>query len=250
MMSVDRSQPLPLYAQLERALLAHISEHKLQPGDRLPTELEIAETYSVSRATIRQALSRLVADGHIETLQGLGSFVAKPMPSHKPLLTSFSQNMSAQGYRPRREVLSSEIVLMPDHVAAVFGGNQTECLYLCRLLLADDRPIGVSQTWIPRDVLQGREDLFTKEALEAGSLYDLLQGDEIGLRLDRGTETIQASTPSEEQAHLLECSLNSSTLVVHRIAYTPSDRPIESTIMTFAGNRYKYTIDLLPPLRK
>lgn len=246
---MDRTQPMPLYAQLERALLSHIDQGGLQPGDRLPTEAEIAVMYSVSRATIRQALMRLVKDGHVERVQGLGSFVARPRPTHKPLLTSFTQNMRAQGFRPLRRVLRSETVPTPDDQASVFGSQTLECQYLCRLLLADDRPVGISETWLPREALGGRLDLFNPAALESGSLYDLLQGPEIGLRLHRGTETIRGGRASEEEASLLESPPNSPTLIVRRVTYTQSDRPIESTVMTFAADRYEYRVDLFPPAR-
>ena len=40
---VDRASPLPLYVQLEDALLARIRDEGLRPGDRLPSEAEIEE---------------------------------------------------------------------------------------------------------------------------------------------------------------------------------------------------------------
>ena len=129
----------------------------------------------------------------------------------------------------------------------MFGPQSEECLYLCRLLLADDRPVGLSQTWLPTEALAGRMDLFDPAALESGSLYDLLQSPQIGLRLHRGTETIRAGGASEEAAQLLECPPGSPTLIVRRITYTPSDRPMESTVMTFAADRYEYRVDLFSP---
>jgi GntR family transcriptional regulator len=238
---------MPLYAQLEQALLAYIDSHGLKPGDRLPTEAEIAETYAVSRATIRQALTRLVTDGHVERVQGLGSFVAPPRPTHQPMLTSFTENMRAQGFRPQRRVLNSEIVPTPEEQRGIFGPDNRECQYIRRLLLADDRPVGISETWLPREALAGRSELFEPDKLESGSLYDLLQGPEIGLRFHRGTETIRASQASEAEALLLECTVNSPTLVVQRVTFTPSDRPIESTVMTFASSRYEYRVELFRP---
>jgi GntR family transcriptional regulator len=247
MTTVDRAQPLPLYAQVELALVAHINDQGLKPGDRLPTEAEISATYSVSRATVRQALTRLVAEGRVGRIQGLGSFVARPRPTHQPLLTSFTENMRAQGFRPLRRVLVSETVPTPEEHADVFGPETVECQYLCRILLADDRPVGISQTWLPSQELAGRLDLFRPEALESGSLYDLLQGPEIGIHLHRGTETIRAGRATVEQSRLLECPAESPTLIVRRVTYTVSDRPVESTVMTFAADRYEYRVNLFLP---
>jgi GntR family transcriptional regulator len=243
---MDRMSPLPLYIQLEQALLAHIRTAGLRPGDRFLSEAEIAQSYAVSRATIRQALARMVTDGHLERIQGLGSFIAKPRPTHQPLLTSFTENMRDQGYNPRRRVLSSETVSTPEDLRTGLlwtGPSQ----YVLRLLLADDTPIGISETWLPVDALAGRLDLFDPAALEAGSLYDLLQGPDIGLRLYRGTETIRSAKLNADEARLLECDPGDSALIVRRTTYTQSERPVESTVMTFAADRYEYRVDLFRP---
>lgn len=245
-MMMDRMSPLPLYVQLEQALLAHIGKAGLRAGDRFLSEAEIAQSYAVSRATIRQALARMVTDGHLERIQGLGTFIAKPRPTHQPLLTSFTENMREQGYNPRRKVLLSETVSTPEDLRAtqLWSGSSQRIL---RLLLADDTPIGISETWLPVDALAGRLDLFDPAELESGSLYDLLQGPEIGLRLHRGTETIRSATLNAADAELLECAPGSSALIVRRITYSQSERPVESTVMTFAADRYEYRVELFRP---
>lgn len=47
------------------------------PGTRLPTEAELAEAFGVSRAVIREAISRLKYDGLVESIQGVGAFVSR-----------------------------------------------------------------------------------------------------------------------------------------------------------------------------
>lgn len=246
MTRVDRRSTTPLYVQLEKAFLADIRKRGLQPGDRLPTEGEIAETYGVSRQTIRQALMRLVADGYIERVQGLGSFVAKPRPSHQSLLTSFTQNMRAQGYLPQRRLIDSRVTTAPLETHASWDMAEGDYQYVSRLLLVDGSPLAIADTWIPLECLAGREDLFTAKVLESSSLYDLLQGAEIGLHLARGVETVRASVATAAQQKVLACAPGSSTLVVRRVSYTPSDRAVEWTVMTFVADRYEYTVELGP----
>ncbi|MHA7277174.1 GntR family transcriptional regulator [Arthrobacter sp. Hz1] len=240
---IDRRNAAPLYVQLEQAILTYIHERNLAPGDKLPTEAEIAQTYEVSRQTIRQALSRLVADGQVERIQGLGSFVGKPRPSHQSLLTSFTQNMKSQGYDPKRLLLESAIVDSPPVIQSVTG-SKGSCQFVRRLLLADGNPIGLAETWLPVESLAGRLDLFNAEILESNSLYELLQGPKIGLQLDRGVETVRAGAASDEEAHHLMCPANSPTLIVRRVSYTPSNRPVEWTVMTFPADRYEYRVEL------
>lgn len=246
-LSVDRSSPLPLYVQLENALVERIRTQGLKPGDRLPTEAEIEEEYAVSRATIRTSLNRMVADGIIQRVQGLGSFVARPRPMHQPMLNSFTQNMRNQGFQPGRRLLRIETVQPDDDVRAALQLPRGECLYAERLLLADHLPIALARTWVPVDVLAGRMDLFTAEALNAGSLYELLQGPDGGLVLDRGVETVRAAAAGEAEAVLLECPVGSPTLVVRRSSFLASGRTVEWSVMTFAADRYEYHVDLTRP---
>jgi GntR family transcriptional regulator, transcriptional repressor for pyruvate dehydrogenase complex len=61
----------------------------LAPGAKLPSESELIEEYAVSRTVVREAVSRLQAEGLVETFQGRGSFVlAVPEPSSFTLETS------------------------------------------------------------------------------------------------------------------------------------------------------------------
>jgi DNA-binding FadR family transcriptional regulator len=54
----------------------------LPPGHKLPSETELVEEFGVSRTVVREAVTRLRAEGMVETFQGRGSFVlAMPEPT-------------------------------------------------------------------------------------------------------------------------------------------------------------------------
>jgi len=55
-----------------------IREGVLEPGDRLPTEQELAREFGVGRTSVREGLQKLRAYGLIETRKGLGAFVTTP----------------------------------------------------------------------------------------------------------------------------------------------------------------------------
>jgi GntR family transcriptional repressor for pyruvate dehydrogenase complex len=56
----------------------------LKPGDRLPTEAELAREFQVGRTSVREGLQKLRAHGLIESRKGLGAFVTDP-PASDPL---------------------------------------------------------------------------------------------------------------------------------------------------------------------
>jgi GntR family transcriptional regulator len=69
---------IPLYRQLDAILRDQIAGGQLQPGDRLPSEVELCVRYGVSRATVRQALEALEREGWIERTPGRGTFLRTP----------------------------------------------------------------------------------------------------------------------------------------------------------------------------
>ncbi len=69
-------RPQSLADEAHRQLLLQIEMGLWKVGAKLPPEKALAESLAVSRAVLREALSRLKADGRIETRQGSGAFVA------------------------------------------------------------------------------------------------------------------------------------------------------------------------------
>ena len=67
---------IPLYKQIIEDILARIHDGSLQPGDRIPSELELAEQYLVSHITSKNALAELADKGYITRQKGKGSFVS------------------------------------------------------------------------------------------------------------------------------------------------------------------------------
>ena len=72
---------IPMYEQIQNELMEQIQSGFFQPGDRIPSEKELAERYHVSRITAVKALTELALNGYIYRVQGRGSF-ANPLDKH------------------------------------------------------------------------------------------------------------------------------------------------------------------------
>lgn len=66
---------LRLSDRIVEVLSAEINSGEIQPQERLPSEAELADSFEVSRSVIREAISRMKADGLVVSKQGLGVFV-------------------------------------------------------------------------------------------------------------------------------------------------------------------------------
>jgi len=65
------------YLRLYSTISTAISDGTYTAGDKLPTELDLAGMYGVSRQTVRQALKKLESDGLISKSQGSGSYISE-----------------------------------------------------------------------------------------------------------------------------------------------------------------------------
>lgn len=83
MLSTSKSK----YEQIQTELSLQIRQGMLRPGDKLPSEQELAAAYGVSRLTVRQAIGGLVTAGLVLPIQGKGSFVSEKSQPRAELKT-------------------------------------------------------------------------------------------------------------------------------------------------------------------
>ena len=108
-----RAMREPKYWGLKRHLLEMLSS--LPPGSPIPTERSLAAQFDVSRTTVRQALAELTVEGRLLRVQGKGTFAAEPKVAQRLQLSSYTEDMRAQGREPSSKLLDvSEIPADPD----------------------------------------------------------------------------------------------------------------------------------------
>lgn len=73
---INRAKSLP--ETIARDIQQEVTAGNLKPGDRLPTESELAETFGVSRTVVREAIAQLRHEGLVETRRGVGAFITEP----------------------------------------------------------------------------------------------------------------------------------------------------------------------------
>ncbi|MCU6735855.1 GntR family transcriptional regulator [Diplocloster agilis] len=73
------NNPLPKYQIIYEELKEAVSEGKLSPGEKFPSEKQLMDQYGFSRQTVRKALEELSKEGYVQKVRGSGSFVRKPL---------------------------------------------------------------------------------------------------------------------------------------------------------------------------
>jgi GntR family transcriptional regulator len=232
---------IPLYHQLKAAILREIDGGRWRPGERMPTEDDLARRFRVSKITVRQALRDLAQIGVIRREQGRGTFLQGPPLEEGPReLKSFTAEMRGHGMAASSRVLEHGIVAAPPDIARRLGLEPDTAVFrLHRLRLADDRPMGVQTAYVPSALVPGIERIdFT-----GASLYEVL-ATSYGLYAASARETHQAVAMPEDVAPLLQTAVGAPALRAERLALLGDERPLECVRSIMRGDRYTVVLDL------
>jgi GntR family transcriptional regulator len=231
----------PLYRQIQTDMRSRIASGELATGSQVETELELMARYGVSRATVRQALSGLVAEGLLEIKRGRGTFVQGAALEHRlGGFYTFSREIERHGRRPGTRVRQVGIEAADGSVAESLGiAPGTPVVALSRIRLADDQPIVSETSYLPAARFGGLEDFDFSEV----SLYETLGGT-FGVRPVRARETFVPVLLSAEEAIILGGESGDPVLGVDRTTYDGDGAIIEFCRSILRADRYRYTVEM------
>ena len=128
MLSGDAS--LPLYQQIKNAITEKIHSGEWRPGERVPSENQLAADLGASRMTINRPLRELTNEGLLLRVPGLGTFVAEP-PRHASLLElkPIAEEIAAQGKKHHAQVLSLAQIKTKQTLAERMGVQVGDSLF-------------------------------------------------------------------------------------------------------------------------
>jgi GntR family transcriptional regulator len=231
MTRLNKHSHIPLYQQLVQALVAQIENNELGPGERVPSERELAEKMNVSRTTARLALDELVASGVVYREQGRGTYVAEPRMRGLLGFASFSEDMRARGFRPSSQILKQKVIEADEKKQATIRCSAGErILHLVRLRLADDKPVALQSSYIPLALVPGLDT----HQLENRSLFTILR-DEYFIYPAWTEAEMEARKADSHTASLLNLAENDPVLVVRGLTYTDSFEIVESVETIYRG---------------
>ncbi|MGV6871906.1 phosphonate metabolism transcriptional regulator PhnF [Pseudochelatococcus sp. B33] len=155
----ERRGSTSLWRLIVETLTKDIITGKYVPGDRLPTEQELAVTFNVHRNTIRRALQVLRDQDRIRIEQGRGSFVRERVVRHplglKTRLISTLQDVERTG---ERRFLYAQRVRADKSIASDLKIQRNQFVRKVeRLSLADGVPVSVSSNYFPLPRFKGIE---------------------------------------------------------------------------------------------
>jgi GntR family transcriptional regulator len=237
MNSLSRSNPLPLWAQLEGRLRARILANEFD--EHFPTDEQLVHEYGVSRHTVREAVRRLQSAGLVQRERGRGSSVAADRPLEQSIsrFYSLAASIEAQGLEEHSDVLIQALETDATAAARLQLEPSDGLVHIRRLRFAGDEPLSVDDSWLPPQTAA-----FLLDAdLQQGSLYELLSH-HAGIVVSGGSERIEAAAPDAATRKLLALPRGEAVLRIERLVLS-NGRPIEFRRSVVRGDRFAFVAD-------
>jgi GntR family transcriptional regulator len=244
-------QPRPtastvLYREVKRKLLARIESQRWAPGQTLPRESDLAQSFGVSIGTLRRAVDELVHEHVLIRHQGKGTFVAQH--SRDRFLFQFFhveprgdwplQPVQRAAEFPRVETLAFERERADETCAAALRLRIGDPVFVVQNRLSlSGQPVTHDLICISAALFKG---LTEKRFLErAGTVYQLYQA-EFGITVLRAEERARAMPASRQAARVLGVPQGAPLLEVHRLALSFGGRPVEYRVSTISTRLHDY----------
>ncbi|MEV6667924.1 GntR family transcriptional regulator [Streptomyces nigra] len=210
-----------------------ITTGRIQPGERLPSEADLADRYKVSTVTLRRALAVLQGEGLVEKIHGKGNFVRRP---HRKIMYVGGWGTLdpwTAGEPALRVTVRSTTVQAHGHLTTLLkvpvGSPLAE--FSCTSH-AGESPHGLARIYIPRDLAPVGDLDDTSSCWEAVTRFAVL-----GLPPAAVRETACARTPTPDEASALRIGHAAPVLGITRIATDATGRIVEAALLVFPGDR-------------
>ncbi|WP_084051166.1 GntR family transcriptional regulator [Deinococcus hopiensis] len=229
MTRLDRSSPLaaPRYLQVQQVLQEMIEGTEFAPGDKVPSERELAEQLGVSRMTVRKAMDNLVRMGLLERDSTAGTRVSAPKVNrllNDPTLHSITQMVNAEGGRAGGRLLEFQISPAPSKVSQRLEiPLGSPVVVLRRLRLVNGLAFCLETSYLPADRVPAlaAEDLAGNQ-----SLYQVLL-ERYGIDAGTGDSTISLSHATSAEATTLSLAAGDPVLLYRSVVRDQVGVPFE-----------------------
>ncbi|HEY4066873.1 MAG TPA: GntR family transcriptional regulator [Burkholderiaceae bacterium] len=228
-----------LYESVRARVVDRLQSGHWSPGDRIPTETQLASEFGVGIGTIRRAVGELVAEGVLVRRARLGTTVARHTDEHSfDLYFSFVDaagkpvKLSARLLSFKKERASPEVsaALRLEHGARVARIENLRSL--------NGEPLMLDRIWVPLDRFADlNAELF---AARPSSIYRFYQ-DHFGISVVRVVEDLGACVADPALARPLALAPNDPLLRIQRTGFTYHDTPVEFRLrfVNSAGCQYR-----------
>lgn len=238
-MKLNEASQQPLYHQLKQMIKEEINRGTYDSGQKLPPEATLCELYGVSRITARRAISDLVEEGVLQRQQGKGTYVKGfKLKSQLVSVGGFSEITSAEGKKPRTQILSTVTVEAGELGAKFQVEEKTKLLKLHRLLFVDEEPFIIETSYYPLNLLSGLEMRINTSS----STYSILK-DVYNVHIKSSEKTVDLVYSTVYESNLFQCDIGTPLFSVEKLASDKQSRTVHVSQSLFLTTKVTFMIN-------
>jgi len=222
--TIERESPVPYYEQLFGILRDQIVRGEIGAEERLPSELELCRAFGLSRATVRQTLSKLENEGYARRVPRRGVFASMPSePSGWTVQEGFLESQLRHGRTGvETRVVSAGFSAPPPHVSDALRVPADEDVFVLERVRSLDGQVAMFSTnWFPNEVgrsVSNADDVLTGR----GSVNERLR--DSGFVTAGAKRTIRAMRVTPRIAEFLLVPTDHPVLQVRSLSWDQNGR--------------------------
>ena len=241
---INKYSELPLYCQLKNLIIKKIENGEYPDNSKIPSEQELCESFSISRPTVRQAITELTNNGYLYKEKGKGTFVSKL----KSLIdvknyTGFTDSILDSQEPGARNIISVEIVKSSEFrkLEDVFGVAHHQKLEFAEIkyvTIQNDEAFSLNTSYIPLNLFPTIID----DLREKKPSYDIMRG-KYPLIPVKTKSSLEIIFTEQGDAHFLQVQPGQALMKIENLLYSKSSQVVEYIISKYRADKCKLVFE-------
>lgn len=224
---------LPVYIQIKNDIINKIRLGIWKENEKIPSEVMLMREYGAGRGTVRDAIRLIIDEGYLYIRKGIGTFVAQQEVgiSIEPFV-SLTYFIKMRGLELTTKILEEKEIIVDDIVSKQTGIKEnTKCLYVKRLRMLDNKPIGLEVFNFSHD-----EEAYFKD-------FDFTKGishylfEELKVSVTKMTMDLEIVKASGEEKELLQLEDDSKMIISNRVVNVNAQKEILYHLKFYCGEQ-------------
>jgi GntR family transcriptional regulator len=239
MENYEYEKSLPKYLRIRSWLQENISKGNINPGEKLPTEEELARMFQATRMTVRKAIDELVSDQMVTRKPGVGTFLVTRAPKQYTYnignLSGLINDIKSYGLKSEIINIKKERIKAEERIRVLLNIKRDEpVLFILRVVYADNEPIVISRSYLQYNNYKTLMKMDLKEGL-----YDLLINRHKA-QMHHSLDLFSVIMPNQNEISLFNNLYQGPCIKLESTVFDPKDKPIGVFQALFRGDKYRF----------
>lgn len=235
---INKYSNVPLYSQLKNLIIDKIDNGEYPENEKIPSEQELCEVYSISRPTVRQAISELTNSGYLFKEKGKGTFVSKSkLRIDIKNYSGFTDSILDSQIPGERKVIGYDVCNSSKHkkLEDIFGVNSNHAVDFVGIqyqTVQNENIVSYNTSYIPLNLFPGIiDDIKGKK-----TSYEILMG-KYPLIPAKSKSALEIIYTDQSDAQYLQVQLGQALLKIENVLYSKSGQVVEYIVSKYRADK-------------